>query len=140
MSAAYGWSATLTDAEILERLVELNAERAAEEKRGVIHWLRPEYQASKQSALNPKPAKASKPAKKTKAAPAQRKTKTPWPKALTERFQVVEAALHAAAAPVTPAGLAAQFARAKPEDLLEILRTLETLGRARRDGAGKFRR
>lgn len=42
--AAYGWPATLTDAEILERLVALNAERAAEEKRGIIHWLRPEYQ------------------------------------------------------------------------------------------------
>jgi hypothetical protein len=35
--AAYGWPTTLTDAEILERLVALNAERAAEEKRGIIH-------------------------------------------------------------------------------------------------------
>lgn len=62
-------------------LVELNAERAAEEKRGVIHWLRPEYQAGAQSTLNLKPSKATKPAKKTKAAPALRKskTKTPWP-------------------------------------------------------------
>jgi hypothetical protein len=40
--AAYGWPATLTDAEILERLVALNAARAAEEQRGIIHWLRPE--------------------------------------------------------------------------------------------------
>ena len=43
--AAYGWPATLTDAEILEHLVALNADRAAEEKRGIIHWLRPDYQA-----------------------------------------------------------------------------------------------
>ncbi|MCP5559977.1 MAG: hypothetical protein H7A55_19685 [Verrucomicrobiaceae bacterium] len=42
--AAYGWPATLTDAEILERLVALNAQRAAEEARGIIHWLRPDYQ------------------------------------------------------------------------------------------------
>ena len=41
-------SISLTDAEILERLVALNAERAAEEARGVIHWLRPEYQARNQ--------------------------------------------------------------------------------------------
>jgi hypothetical protein len=42
---AYGWPATLTDDEILERLVALNHERAAEEKRGLIRWLRPEFQA-----------------------------------------------------------------------------------------------
>src|SRR5439155_26598010 len=33
--AAYGWPATLTDAEILERLVALNAERAKEEASGL---------------------------------------------------------------------------------------------------------
>lgn len=43
--AAYGWPATLSDDEILERLVALNHERAAEEKRGLIRWLRPEFQA-----------------------------------------------------------------------------------------------
>ena len=32
---AYGWPATLTDEEILERLVELNALRAAEEHTGI---------------------------------------------------------------------------------------------------------
>jgi hypothetical protein len=34
--AAYGWPTSLTDEEILERLVALNHERAAEEKRGHI--------------------------------------------------------------------------------------------------------
>ncbi|MCB0233155.1 MAG: class I SAM-dependent DNA methyltransferase, partial [Anaerolineae bacterium] len=42
---AYGWPVTLSDEQILERLVALNAERAAEEERGIIRWLRPEYQA-----------------------------------------------------------------------------------------------
>jgi len=41
---AYGWPATLTDEEILEKLVALNKERAAEEKAGKIRWLRPDYQ------------------------------------------------------------------------------------------------
>jgi hypothetical protein len=41
---AYGWPATLSDDEILERLVDLNHERAAEEKRGLVRWLRPEFQ------------------------------------------------------------------------------------------------
>src|SRR5437660_1450766 len=41
---AYGWPRDLTDDQILERLVALNAERAEEEKRGMIRWLRPEFQ------------------------------------------------------------------------------------------------
>ncbi len=137
VSAAYGWPKDLTDAEILERLVALNAERAEEEKRGVIHWLRPEYQAKGQQEikLEAKPEKKA----KAKAAPAKRKGKTAWPKSLPERVQAVEAAMHAAAAPVAPGELAKQFARAKPADVAEILKTLETLGRARKAGAGKFR-
>ena len=137
VSAAYGWPASLTDAEILERLVALNAERAAEEARGVIHWLRPEYQAKGQQEI----ILETKPAKKTKAkpAPAKPKGKAAWPKTLPERMHAVETALHAAAAPIAPAELAKQFARAKPADVAEILKTLETFGRARRAGEGKFR-
>jgi hypothetical protein len=41
---AYGWPRTLTDEQVLEKLVELNHERAAEEKRGHVRWLRPDYQ------------------------------------------------------------------------------------------------
>jgi hypothetical protein len=44
VAAAYGWPWPMEDAEILERVVALNAERAAEEARGVIRWLRPDYQ------------------------------------------------------------------------------------------------
>ncbi|MFN8011963.1 MAG: type IIL restriction-modification enzyme MmeI [Holophagaceae bacterium] len=45
VAEAYGWPADLSDEQILERLVALNKERAEEEKRGLIRWLRPEYQA-----------------------------------------------------------------------------------------------
>ncbi len=41
---AYGWPVELTDEEILERLVALNAERAKEEAAGHVRWLRPDYQ------------------------------------------------------------------------------------------------
>ncbi|TXD42640.1 hypothetical protein FRC96_02945 [Lujinxingia vulgaris] len=41
---AYGWPHDLDDEEILQRLVDLNRERAEEEARGLIRWLRPEYQ------------------------------------------------------------------------------------------------
>nr|WP_244878342.1 DNA methyltransferase [Brevundimonas vesicularis] len=41
---AYGWPHDLSDEQILERLVALNAERAAEEAAGHVRWLRPNYQ------------------------------------------------------------------------------------------------
>ena len=49
VAAAYGWAedwqnGTLTPAEIVTRLVALNATRAAEEAAGHIRWLRPDYQ------------------------------------------------------------------------------------------------
>jgi len=42
---AYGWPVDLSDQDILANLVALNKERAAEEARGLVRWLRPEYQA-----------------------------------------------------------------------------------------------
>jgi hypothetical protein len=44
VARAYGWPVDLTDEQILENLVALNAERAAEEKAGKVRWLRPDYQ------------------------------------------------------------------------------------------------
>lgn len=41
---AYDWPADLSENEILERLVALNAERAKEEAAGHVRWLRPDYQ------------------------------------------------------------------------------------------------
>ncbi|MGO8738778.1 class I SAM-dependent DNA methyltransferase [Rhodoblastus sp.] len=47
VAEAYGWPEKLSDDEILARLVALNKERAAEEARGTIRWLRPDYQISR---------------------------------------------------------------------------------------------
>ena len=44
VAAAYGWPADLADDDILARLVALNKERATEEARGLVRWLRPDYQ------------------------------------------------------------------------------------------------
>lgn len=51
----------MTDSDILKRVVELNAVRAAEEKTGVIRWLRPEYQAKGELMLEGGTAHAPKP-------------------------------------------------------------------------------
>ena len=44
MAQVYGWPANVTDDEILARLAALNKQRGAEEARGLVRWLRPEYQ------------------------------------------------------------------------------------------------
>ena len=44
VAAAYGWDVALAPAEIVARLVALNAARAAEEAEGIIRWLRPAHQ------------------------------------------------------------------------------------------------
>ena len=66
-----------------------------------------------------------------------KQTTRPWPKALSERVRAIEEAL--STAPATPADLAAQFSRAKPAAIAEILETLVTMGRARQQGQ-KFSR
>lgn len=48
---AYGWPRDLSDEDIVARLVALNAERHAEEQRGIVRWLRPEYQIPKAGVL-----------------------------------------------------------------------------------------
>jgi hypothetical protein len=44
VSQAYGWPVDLPEEELLARLVELNRERSKEERRGLVRWLRPDYQ------------------------------------------------------------------------------------------------
>ncbi|MCE9609880.1 MAG: hypothetical protein K8R23_06685 [Chthoniobacter sp.] len=142
VATAYGWlrdgrtETDLPDAEILTRLVALNATRTAEEARGQIRYLRPAYQAP--SGQTTQTGLSLPAAEKRKVESGKRKAKQPWPKSLAERVQAVERALAATASPVTPAQLAKHFLRAKPEDLAEILETLATLGRAHREGERYF--
>ncbi len=44
VAEAYGWPVDLPEEEVLARLVALNKERTKEEKRGLVRWLRPDYQ------------------------------------------------------------------------------------------------
>ena len=141
VAAAYGWvrdgkpETDLSDAEILTRLVALNAARAAEEATGQIRWLRPDYQMrnAERGRRNVQTALALT-ASTPHSALGIPKSKEPWPKPLAERVAAVERTLAAVSSPVTAATLAKHFLRAKPADLAEILETLVTLGRAHRDG------
>jgi hypothetical protein len=51
VARAYGWSTDIRDHDVLANLVTLNIQRSAEEARGLIRWLRPDYQIDKFGAL-----------------------------------------------------------------------------------------
>jgi hypothetical protein len=144
--AAYGWPAELSDEQILERLVALNAERAAEEARGVIRWLRPEFQApqagAKQTELDLPDEPETEPAKspaKGKRKPAPKTAKPAWPKEPALRTKAVQEALSASGTPLEPEQIAKQFARGNTSQVIEILDALCSLGLARRS-RGKYSR
>lgn len=50
VAKAYGWASDLADAEVLKRLLMLNRDRAAEEARGEVRFLRPDYQQARVKA------------------------------------------------------------------------------------------
>ena len=133
-AAAYGWPADLPDAEILTRLVALNATRAAEEAAGTIRWLRPGYQAPATVTTQTSLAITTRGTEDTKKGQATKAAKLPWPSSLAERVAATERALKSAPGPVTAEMLTKSFLRAKPDDIAEILETLATLGRAHRHG------
>jgi hypothetical protein len=126
---AYGWPHDLDDESILQRLVDLNAERAEEERRGLIRWLRPDYQNPQGTAAATNRDLDLPSDEEAEAAPAAPTTLPAWPKLLPERFQAVQKALHATR-PQQLDDLARQWKGCKREDLQETLATLQVLGKA----------
>jgi hypothetical protein len=136
--AAYGWHDTPSDEQILERLVALNAERAAEEAQGHIRWLRPAFQApgSTQAPIGLASTGAGRGAQPAAAAAAP--AAQAWPASLPEQIAALAATL--SGAPQSEAQLAARFSgRGRWKSRLpELLATLATLGRARRLDDGRW--
>lgn len=166
--AAYGWAdlqpalADHTQAEaraaavetLLERLVALNAKRAAEEANGTVRWLRPDFQQRQQAtpgavqtemdvdsddASTEAAGTAAETAADTAAEgaatphPATAVPKRPWPAGLPEQIKAVAEVLAGSPRALALAELEARFnARGRwRERLPTILATLEALGRAR---------
>jgi len=137
---AYGWPVDLPAEELLARLVALNANRAGEEARGEVRWLRPELQAPAAAApavqlagLDGEEApeedeEAATAAVATLPAPAKRQ---PWPKKLPEQVTALRVALGTQPRPATPAELAAAFTGAKADRVAELLEALVALGHVR---------
>jgi len=125
VAEAYRWPANLDNNAILEGLVALNRERAEEEKRGLIRWLRPEYQAPR--------AKAAQPVQEEMAVgeAATLPGKAVWPKALPDQFQALNRLLDEAGQPIEVRQAAKRFKGARGEKVEELLQALVALGQAR---------
>ena len=133
---AYGWPHDLEDEEILQRLVDLNHERAEEESRGNIRWLRPEFQnpdGETQTAFDE--TSKTKPKKKSSAAKIK---KQPWPKTLPDRMVAIQSALQRHAAPADAKEVAAYYTRANKSQVNELLETLAAVGNVRQLDDGRF--
>lgn len=132
VAEAYGWPADLPDEEILTRLVALNKERAAEEARGLIRWLRPEYQAPDYKA----------PVTQTldlgETATALPDNVIPWPGSLPEQVSAVQSILSAAATPLAPQDVARAFKGKRAATVRPVLDALAGIGMARRLKDGRY--
>lgn len=135
VAEAYGWPADLTDDEILEKLLDLNIERADEERAGKIRWLRPEYQ-------NPDGIDRSTQAEIAVAAQddAKTATKPKLPDDLPGRFAAIRAVLGELPEGGSTDAIAGRFKGAKRKTVNEILETLVGLGQVSCNEAGVYTR
>jgi hypothetical protein len=119
------------DEAILERLVALNAERAAEEARGLVRWLRPEFQhpADQAAATQEEMLVATDEAPTTALAAAKPQ---PWPKDAVAQVRAVAEAIAASPLPLSVDELATRFSArgAWKKRLPQLLDMLVALGRA----------
>ncbi|MDI1253191.1 DNA methyltransferase [Thermomonas sp.] len=121
------------DETILERLVALNAERAAEEARGQIRWLRPEFQnpqahaAPEQGTLD-----TSSEDHDTYVLPVAAAKPMPWPKDTVEQVRAVADLLASSPIPLSLDEIGSRFTARGPwkRRLPQLLDMLVALGRA----------
>ncbi|HBK62298.1 MAG TPA: class I SAM-dependent DNA methyltransferase, partial [Cyanobacteria bacterium UBA11166] len=124
--AAYGWEPTLTDEQILENLVSLNTQRAAEESNGLIRWLRPDYQAPGETYAQ-QTLEGIATETETPIIPTQQQ---PFPKTLKEQLAAIRDLFRTQSGEWSAAQITAHFkgANRKQNIILECLESLEELG------------
>ncbi len=126
------------DEAILERLIELNSHRAAEEARGQVQWLRPEFQNSNAQATATQIEIDTGPeAVDGGAAPLQQ---LPWPKDTIEQVRAVAEVIGSSSIPLSLEDIANRFTArgAWKKRLLPLVTMLVALGRAREQDGQYF--
>lgn len=130
VAEAYGWPADLSENDILMNLVALNHERAEEEARGHVRWLRPDYQ-------NPDGRAAEAKTGKFEIAAAAKSGKAPWPKALPDQIAAVREALEDLGE-ADAETVARTFLRGRAKSVEPLLETLAGLGMAEMTDEGRY--
>ncbi|PZX18415.1 type II restriction/modification system DNA methylase subunit YeeA [Palleronia aestuarii] len=130
VAEAYGWPADLSENDLLMNLVALNHERAAEEARGHVRWLRPDYQ-------NPDGLAAEAKQGKLEIAAAAKTGKAPWPKSLPAQIAAVCEALEDLGE-ADAETVARTFARGRATTVAPLLETLAGLGMAEMTDEGRY--
>jgi hypothetical protein len=129
---AYGWPHDLADEDILTRLVALNKERAAEEARGLIRYLRPDYQDPGYAA----PVNAT--LDLGEAPVPVLDNIIPWPATLPEQVGAVQRILAGAGSPLAATDVARAFKGKRAATVEPVLQALAGIGIARRLKDGRY--
>ena len=109
VAQAYGWAADAPEETILANLVALNRERAGEEARGHVRWLRPDYQMQRAGLADRQGAAEAEAQLSAPLVQVEADKKPAFPANATERTEAVRAALLSARAPLDAAAIAARF-------------------------------
>lgn len=116
---AYGWSVDADESSILASLVDLNAQRATEERNGLVRWLRPDYQSQKQAPLLRGAERIE--ALPMATTPARRPT---LPDDVREQVATVIAALPSSSTSFTFADISRQFRPREKATINQVLAAL----------------
>ena len=135
VAQAYGWSWPEPPALVLERLVALHDERVAEERRGLVRWLRPDYQIPRFGGGVSQPS-ATLDLAEAPAAAAAPAAPLPWPRTAIEQIAALKSL--ADRAPLTVEEAAARFAGARLDFVEMHLRTLALMGELQRTPEGRY--
>ncbi|MEF2557390.1 DNA methyltransferase [Aurantimonas sp. C2-5-R2] len=138
VAEAYGWPVDLLEEELLARLVALNKERAKEEKRGHVRWLRPDYQIPRFGSEKEK-AKQIEADLGGAAETVGAGARTAFPKSELEQTVAVMAALAHAPGPLDAATIAATFkpGRNVRSQVSDVLIALYRMGQAGSSDGGR---
>jgi hypothetical protein len=125
---AYGWPVDLSDEHILAQLVALNRERAKEEARAVVRWLRPEYQVPRFGSAKEKAELDLVGGEIGSGSPVTAGPRPTFPSDDFAQTAAVMSVLAVATAPLNAAAIAAIFKQGR-RVLLKVVAVLAALSR-----------
>jgi hypothetical protein len=132
VARSYGLPAAATEEAILDALVRLNAERAAEEQCGVIRYLRPAFQDRGRARSTSRLLDLEQGAETAESAALT------WPEALSDQIVSVRRLLRSRRAPMAPAEVAKAFAGKRTASVIPVLEALTVVGQARMLHDGRY--